>query len=308
MSKQEHDEQSAYNRGINYDKGWFNEGFRVIKELNFNKISMLDLGCGNGEFSELIQKNFCADITCLDYADQHLQRVKKLGFNTIKCNFDIDTEVEEFKVKYQKKFDIVVCFEVIEHIFDVDLLLSTIHNVLKENGFVIISTPNIAYIGFRLYSLFRGNVPVCEGHHIRFFNKKRLTQFLVLNGFDHIKDYSFGQGSYYLDRTVGERSNNLRSLFIKCLFKILLFCFRGSANKWSNILFVAQKIDVNPIGVDPTFRFKRYNDLTGYEQKKVIQRLLPLRKQYFFDEHPGLRNFIDVENNRLYKANEEKNE
>jgi hypothetical protein len=38
-----------------------------------------------------------------------------------------------------------------------------------------------------------------------------------------------------------------------------------------------------------------YPGLSGEEKKVVLERLIPLRRSGFFDEHPGLREFIDQE-------------
>ena len=46
-----------------------------------------------------------------------------------------------------KKFDVITCFEVFEHIEETDLLLQQINNSLKEGGKCIISTPNIDVYG-----------------------------------------------------------------------------------------------------------------------------------------------------------------
>ena len=38
-------------------------------------------------------------------------------------------------------FDCVVCFEVLEHVFNLDELLSEIYRVLKPNGMILVSIP-----------------------------------------------------------------------------------------------------------------------------------------------------------------------
>jgi predicted SAM-dependent methyltransferase len=236
----------------------------------------------------------------MDYSETHLSRVKSLGFKTIKCNFDCNEDVERINKTLRKSFDVIATFEVIEHIFDVDTFLFTAHNLLKNNGYLIISTPNISYLSYRIYSKFRGNLPVSEGHHVRFFNPPRLQQTLSLNGFDVVYDYSFGKGDYYLDRAIGENKSSLRSLYIKALFRCWSFFIpKHSPSYYSSTLFLAKKADTVPVGLDPTFRNVVYSKLPVGEKKKVINRLCPLRIKFFFDEHPGLRKFIDEEKEKL---------
>jgi SAM-dependent methyltransferase len=42
----------------------------------------------------------------------------------------------------EKEYDLIECMEVIEHVTDVPMLLKNIRHALKDNGSVIISTPN----------------------------------------------------------------------------------------------------------------------------------------------------------------------
>lgn len=216
MSKLQHDYESAVHRPVDYEKRWITHAIKCLDNLNIKKdFSMLELGCGNGEFSELASKKFGIDITCLDYADPHLERVKGLGFKTIKCNFDIDEDVKRLNEQFKNHFDIVVSMAVMEHIFDVDAFLYSAHNVLKENGLLLIHVPNVNYYTYKLYTLFRGNIPPDEGHHIRFFSPRRLFQTLIINGFDIVADYSFGRKNAYIDRLIGDNKKALRALFIK---------------------------------------------------------------------------------------------
>lgn len=303
MSKKQHDEVSAINRVENFNKEWFVQGLQVIDSLNlFNSnTKYLDLGCGNGEFLELINSKYKVQGVGADYSENHLKIVHNKGFETCSCNFDNENEIENLINKYQNAFDIITSFEVIEHIFDLDAFLTTIWRLLKKDGKLIISTPNVACISYRIYSMFRGNIPVSEGHHIRFFSPKRLHQTLLLNGFDNRLEYNFGKSEYYLDRAKGENTRKIRAKIIKLTFKVLHFLTKTSSpNYYSNLLFVASKSEILPIGLDPTHRNKLYNEYNETEKSKIIENLYKYRKQYFFDEHPGLRNFIDTEYKNLF--------
>ena len=118
MSKKDHDEMAAKYRPVSYHKGRYVHGLRILRSLNMKNFSMLDLGCGNGEFSEMVRKNFKADVSCVDYSETHLSIVKNLGFKTIKCDFDCNEDVERINKTLRNSFDVIVSFDVIEHIFD----------------------------------------------------------------------------------------------------------------------------------------------------------------------------------------------
>ena len=73
--------------------------------------SIFDLGCGNGEFSELVCDNFKTNIFCLDYVESHISRVRNLGFKTMMCNFDYNEDVERFNKNFKKCFDVIASFK-----------------------------------------------------------------------------------------------------------------------------------------------------------------------------------------------------
>lgn len=98
-------------------------------------------------------------------------------------------------------FDVVVCNEIIEHIFDTDRLLEEMHRVLKPGGKLIISTPNLASLPNRLGLLlgwqpFGTEVSARKSNlgnplrkslnpagHIRVFTQRALLEILQLHGF-----------------------------------------------------------------------------------------------------------------------------
>ena len=300
MTKKNHDEVAASNRTIQYDKTWFIAALRALQETGLEKFRMLDMGCGNGEFSEIVRDKFDAQITCLDYSETHLKRANELGFEVVKCDFDRSEDIENVCAHYAGKFDVIVSLEVIEHIFDIDAYLTTAHNLLKSDGILIISTPNMDFWAYRIYSMFRGNVPVGEGHHIRFFDSQRLKQALILDGFEGISSYCSGNTDYCFERTITERPYSMRNAFVSVISFISRYCLSvKSSMYYSSLVFLAKKSEIEPIGFDPAMRAGLYGKLSVGQKKKCIDRLLPLRKSFFFDEHPGLRKFIDSENDNL---------
>ena len=101
------------------------------------------------------------------------------------------------------EFDCVILGEVIEHVPDTDKLLIEINRILKKEGRLIISTPNLACWANRLILLFgiqplftevsyrkvlgrkfkvlgQGNKPV---GHLRIFTKNSLQDILIENNF-----------------------------------------------------------------------------------------------------------------------------
>jgi ubiquinone/menaquinone biosynthesis C-methylase UbiE len=108
----------------------------ISKELDSEKI--LDAGCGEGHCLEHIngvlgeREYYGVDITkeAIDSASTRCKYAKLFQANIKKLPFD------------DNYFDLVICTEVIEHIYDTKAVLSEIERVLKPGGNLIITFPN----------------------------------------------------------------------------------------------------------------------------------------------------------------------
>ena len=106
-------------------------------------------------------------------------------------------------------FDVVLLIEVIEHLFDPDKAITEIKNILKDNGILIISTPNLSSFINRLLLLLgyqplgtevstrkhygrpkKYNLKEGVVGHIRLFTFRALNEFLEDNGFRILTSYS----------------------------------------------------------------------------------------------------------------------
>jgi 2-polyprenyl-3-methyl-5-hydroxy-6-metoxy-1,4-benzoquinol methylase len=100
--------------------------------------NVLEIGCGEGYGVELLYKN--ADQLTLIDKSRHLSKVIKKNYpkaTTIQNKIPPLTQLES------NSFDVVISFQVIEHIKNAELYIQEIYRVLKPNGKAYISTPNV---------------------------------------------------------------------------------------------------------------------------------------------------------------------
>lgn len=113
-------------------KKYLSNNKTLIKMLNSIKYkSICDVGCGPGFLiSSLKNKNIVAidlDDSALKIASNFAEVYKKNLNTTFKLN---------------KKFDLIICNHVIEHVKNPEILIKSINNILKKNGYLIIGTPD----------------------------------------------------------------------------------------------------------------------------------------------------------------------
>ena len=111
--------------------------YALASEFSEDKI-VLDVACGEGYGTKLISKNANA-IWGLDIDEESIINANK-NYQASNLNYKCgDINKMPFE---NKKFDLVTCFETIEHVKNYNTSLKEIKRVLKDDGILIMSTPN----------------------------------------------------------------------------------------------------------------------------------------------------------------------
>lgn len=147
-----------------------------------NKI-VLDIACGSG-YGTNYMANFAQKVYGLDIDNEViLDNISKFRRNNIQFFCGNATQLPFA----DKTFDIVVSFETIEHIDDYVSFLKEIKRVLKNEGILIISTPNKEFSDYHSHY---------NPYHIREFREEEFTSILKQY---FSRTISFYQCSGYFD-------------------------------------------------------------------------------------------------------------
>lgn len=158
---------------------------------------ILDIGSGAGVGASLIARTLRAEeVVCIDLSVAALQEVRRSGFAPLIAS------AEGHRLPFpDATFDVVILDEVIEHLVDTDSIMEEIHRVLRADGQLLISTPNLAS-WFNRISLLLGVQPAFSEvsfrkvygrpgsglvGHLRLFTKRAFVEFVNDNGFTATK-------------------------------------------------------------------------------------------------------------------------
>jgi ubiquinone/menaquinone biosynthesis C-methylase UbiE len=115
--------------------------------------SLLDLGCDDGKWTAKLGEVAATNkLFGIEIVEERKKMANSIGINAISGNLNS-------KLPYDDAFfDIVHANQVIEHLSDTDMFISEIYRVLKPNGYVIISTENLAS-WHNIFALILGYMP-----------------------------------------------------------------------------------------------------------------------------------------------------
>jgi 2-polyprenyl-3-methyl-5-hydroxy-6-metoxy-1,4-benzoquinol methylase len=144
--------------------------------------TVLELGCATGYVSKMLKENGCSvagielDPEAAETARQYCDAVIVADLNN-----------PEILAGMNQKFDCILCGDILEHLLEPDKILLQCKSLLVENGFILVSLPNIAYWRMRLDLLLgRFNYQdtgLLDRTHLRFFTVNSFKKLILDCGY-----------------------------------------------------------------------------------------------------------------------------
>lgn len=209
-------------------KNYYSDRWEHNKALSFIKPTdkVLEIGSGFGLFLEKLHSKGIG-YKGLEINPHAISECQRKGLNVI------NSYVEEEAKQNHGKYDVVCCFQVLEHISDVRSFIESCVNLLNNNGKLIIGVPNnnpYLHVSDKYHTL---NLPP---HHAGLWNKKSLmtladvfqmkNQTIILEPlsitYDYFLDFQMKNHPNKIYRKLLVRINNytpklLRKFFLKTI-------------------------------------------------------------------------------------------
>jgi 2-polyprenyl-3-methyl-5-hydroxy-6-metoxy-1,4-benzoquinol methylase len=168
----------------------------LLNELGAKRV--LDLGAGNGALcAKLASAGY--DLVGVEY-DKKGVDIAKSAYPAIPFyNFGVQDD-PSLLLEHESEFDAVVSSEVIEHLFSPHLLPQYASRVLKQGGYLIVTTPYHGYLKNLALSVLdkwdKHHTALWHGGHIKFWSRATLTLLLSDNGFNVVSFAGVGRLPY----------------------------------------------------------------------------------------------------------------
>ena len=179
-----------------YDKGvkdnflqkiWHERRFSELKSfIRSPRGKILDVGCHSGLFTSKFSKDPSVAIYGIDISSEAIVLAKK---RIKKGHFYV---ADAHKLPFENSFfDVIFCFEMLEHVEMPEKVISEIFRVLKKGGRGVILIPTDNKLFKTIWYLWNLYRPVWKHAHIQSFNEEKLTVLLRKRKFKIVKSKKF---------------------------------------------------------------------------------------------------------------------
>ncbi len=170
-----------YCKKINLDN--HNDSLTQIYNFIPAEATVLDIGCATGSLAFPLVKNKNCKLIGLDFNPESISACKKLKIFDEIFLYDMNNfNLKDFE-KYIGYFDYIVCADILEHLVFPEKILNKIIPLLKNNGYIIISLPNIAHASIKANLLLDDftytEMGILDKTHLHFYTYKNIAKMLT---------------------------------------------------------------------------------------------------------------------------------
>ncbi len=153
---------------------------------------VLELGCASGYLGEVMRQKLGCLVIGVEIDSFAAKQAKK------KLNKVIEGDIEDPKIfrqiQAQAKYDVIFASAIFEHLIDPQKVIKKLIPLLKKDGLMVVTLPNIAHFSIRL-SILMGKFDyqksgILDATHLHFYTLKTAQELLEKNALQ-IKEKRF---------------------------------------------------------------------------------------------------------------------
>jgi SAM-dependent methyltransferase len=175
---------SEYSAGTGYEiqekalRSTFSKYMKELHKRNITGGKLLEIGCGFGFLLDEAKGYFDYRIGT-DFSGEAVSHAKKFADN-VYCG-----GLEAIPNDTPAKFDCVITFSVLEHVYNPNTFIKEIQNYMTPNGSLVVSTP---FLGGMWYKILGKKWPFfIPPEHVCLYNHNSISRLFEQNGFKNIQ-------------------------------------------------------------------------------------------------------------------------
>lgn len=145
---------------------------------------VLDIGCGKGMLGAFLKQQFSANVTGIEIFPEHASEASK-RLDEVLCG-----NIEKLDIAaYAEQFDYIIFSDSLEHLLDPESALMKAKAMLRSDGALLLSIPNVRNFRVTLPLVLFGQFEyqdegLLDRTHLRFFTRSSITNLLQHCGFE----------------------------------------------------------------------------------------------------------------------------
>ncbi|GGK30531.1 methyltransferase [Yeosuana aromativorans] len=203
---------------------------KLINKYSKNEISLLDFGCGTGDFLKVAKESEW-EVFGVEPNDQARQiansKLDELVFTS-----------EEFLKFEKERFDVITLWHVLEHVPDLNTHLALFKKLLKPNGTLIIAVPNYKSFDAKIYKRYWAAFDVPR--HLWHFSRTSINKLMMLNQMEVVKTYPMLFDAFYVsllsEKYKTGHMNPIRAFCVGCLSNLKAI----RSKEYSSLIYVVK--------------------------------------------------------------------
>lgn len=175
--------------------------------------SVLEFGAATGYMTQYMQEKLNCDVTIVELSEEMARKASKFASKTIVANLEID----DWYSQIDRKYDYILFADVLEHLRCPNAVLEKAISILKPNGYILTSIPNIGHNSV-LMELWKGEFNyrpygLLDNTHVSFFTRKTLV-----DTFSQLGLKSIAESDQIVHPSITEMKNSYFSLPFLSIF------------------------------------------------------------------------------------------
>ena len=148
----------------------------LIESFIDNKKRILDVGCGEGDLIEQLQKNLNAKTHGIEMNGEMTQKAIAKGLNVIQG--DAENDLGQYS---NQSFDYVILSQTLQAFYNPE---KVINDLLRVANKAIVTIPNFGYWKVRWHLLFKGTMPITKNLPDEWYNTPNLHMCTIKDFFN----------------------------------------------------------------------------------------------------------------------------
>ncbi|WP_321826066.1 class I SAM-dependent methyltransferase [Maribacter dokdonensis] len=199
----------------------------INKYANTSK-TILDIGCGTGEFLITAKKNKWNTVG-VEINDEARNKSSKKNITTYKL-------IEEVK---SSQFNIITLWHVLEHLKDLNGTITKISSLLDTDGTLIIAVPNYKSYDANYYKEYWAAYDTPR--HLWHFSQKSISTIFENHNLKVVRTLPMYFDSYYVS-LLSEKYKTRKSNYLKAFYRGMLSNLKAKrTGEYSSLIYVLKK-------------------------------------------------------------------